>query len=137
MILFAFYPTGKEGGKGVDWSVKLLCLKLTIQNSRVFLDYLFEIGFFLALPPLHDAHGRDPITAFKKYLFDNKLASELELKAIDKKIEELLENVFADPKGFGIGPDARIQNSPRALLMSNPFNSDYLSSWICSLGWYC
>ncbi|MED6196093.1 Pyruvate dehydrogenase E1 component subunit alpha, testis-specific form, mitochondrial [Stylosanthes scabra] len=78
--------------------------------------------------PAEKAHyaGRDPITAFKKYLFDNKLASEQELKAIDKKIDELLddaiefadesplpprsqllENVFADPKGFGIGPDGK------------------------------
>ena len=70
--------------------------------------------------------GRDPITALKKYLIDNKLGSEQELKAIDKKIEEvlddavefadqsphpprsqLLENVFADPKGFGIGQDGK------------------------------
>lgn len=70
--------------------------------------------------------ARDPITALKKYLFDNNLATEEELKAIDKKIDEivedcvefadespvpartqLLENVFADPRGFGIGPDGR------------------------------
>lgn len=70
--------------------------------------------------------ARDPIVALKKYLVENKLASEQELKAIEKKIEEvveesvefadesshpsrsqLLENVFADPKGFGIGPDGR------------------------------
>ncbi|XP_048331446.1 pyruvate dehydrogenase E1 component subunit alpha-3, chloroplastic [Ziziphus jujuba] len=70
--------------------------------------------------------ARHPITALKKYLFEYKLASEQELKAIDKKIDEvvedavefadesplppssqLLENVFADPKGFGIGPDGR------------------------------
>ncbi|KAG5569540.1 hypothetical protein H5410_059306 [Solanum commersonii] len=69
---------------------------------------------------------RDPISALKKYMFENNLASEAELKAIDKKIDELveeavefadesphpvrsqlLENVFADPKGFGIGPDGR------------------------------
>lgn len=62
----------------------------------------------------------------KKYLFENKLATDQELKTIDKKIDEileeavefadnspppprsqLLENVFADPKGFGIGPDGR------------------------------
>ena len=54
------------------------------------------------------------------------MASEGELKAIEKKIDEvvedavefadespvpprsqLLENVFIDPKGFGIGPDGR------------------------------
>lgn len=70
--------------------------------------------------------GRDPITALKQYLFENKLASEQELKAIEKKIDEiledavefadnsplplrsqLLENVFADPKGFGIGADGK------------------------------
>ena len=70
--------------------------------------------------------ARDPITAFRKYLLENKLASEQELKAIEKKVDELvedavefadasphpvrsqlLENVFADPKGFGIGPDGR------------------------------
>lgn len=70
--------------------------------------------------------GRDPITALKKYLFENNLANEQELKTIEKKIDEiledavefadksplpprsqLLENVFADPKGFGIGPDGR------------------------------
>ena len=57
-------------------------------------------------------------------MIENKLASEQELKNIDKKIDEiiedsvefadeiplpqrshLLENVFADPKGFGIAPD--------------------------------
>ncbi|KAK6784633.1 hypothetical protein RDI58_018088 [Solanum bulbocastanum] len=69
---------------------------------------------------------RDPITALKKYMFENNLVNEAELKAIDKKIDELveesvefadaspvparnqlLENVFADPRGFGIGPDGR------------------------------
>ncbi len=68
--------------------------------------------------------ARDPITAFKAYLLENNLVTEAELKAIDKKIDDvvedavefadasplpirsqLLENVFADPKGFGIGPD--------------------------------
>lgn len=70
--------------------------------------------------------ARDPITALKKYMIESNLVSEAELKAIDKKIDEvvedavefadaspppprsqLLENVFADPKGFGIGPDGR------------------------------
>ncbi|TYG42077.1 hypothetical protein ES288_D12G227900v1 [Gossypium darwinii] len=70
--------------------------------------------------------AKDPITALKKYLIDNRLASEADMKAIDKKIDEvveeavefadespvpsksqLLKNVFADPKGFGIGPDGR------------------------------
>lgn len=70
--------------------------------------------------------ARDPITSLKKYMVDNNLATEAELKAIEKKIDEvieeavefaeespapsrsqLLENVFADPKGFGIGPDGK------------------------------
>ncbi|XP_010480668.1 PREDICTED: pyruvate dehydrogenase E1 component subunit alpha-3, chloroplastic-like [Camelina sativa] len=70
--------------------------------------------------------ARDPIAALKKYLIENNLAKEAELKSIEKKIDELveeavefadaspqpgrsqlLENVFADPKGFGIGPDGR------------------------------
>ncbi|XP_057718934.1 pyruvate dehydrogenase E1 component subunit alpha-3, chloroplastic-like [Arachis stenosperma] len=70
--------------------------------------------------------ARDPISALKKYMIENKLANEQELKSIEKKIDEvlddavefsdesplpprsqLLENVFADPKGFGIGPDGK------------------------------
>ncbi|KGN46471.1 pyruvate dehydrogenase E1 component subunit alpha-3, chloroplastic [Cucumis sativus] len=70
--------------------------------------------------------ARDPIAALKKYMLENKLANEQELKAIKDKIVEvveeavqfadesphparsqLLENVFADPKGFGIGPDGK------------------------------
>ncbi|KAF9600813.1 hypothetical protein IFM89_012552, partial [Coptis chinensis] len=69
---------------------------------------------------------RCPIAALKKYIFENNLATEADLKTIDKKIDELieeavefaeasplpprsqlLENVFADPKGFGIGPDGK------------------------------
>lgn len=69
---------------------------------------------------------RDPIAALKKYMIQNSLTDEAELKVIEKKIDEvvedavefaeaspvpvrsqLLENVFADPKGFGIGPDGR------------------------------
>ncbi|KAL3536648.1 hypothetical protein ACH5RR_000014 [Cinchona calisaya] len=78
--------------------------------------------------PAEKAHyaTRDPISALKKYMFENNLANEAEFKAIDKKIDELvedavdfadesplparsqlLENVFADPRGFGIGPDGR------------------------------
>ncbi|PRQ56324.1 putative pyruvate dehydrogenase (acetyl-transferring) [Rosa chinensis] len=78
--------------------------------------------------PAEKAHyaARDPITALKKYIFEHNLASEHEQKAIDKKRDEvledavefayerplpprsqLLENVFADPIGFGIGPDGR------------------------------
>jgi pyruvate dehydrogenase E1 component alpha subunit len=91
--------------------------KIIYENNITFI--------FLAAEKEHYA-GRDPITALKKYLFENKLATEQELKTIDKKIDEiledavefaekspqpprsqLLENVFADPKGFGIGPDGR------------------------------
>eukprot|EP00262_Sarcandra_glabra_P007867 TRINITY_DN20950_c0_g1_i1.p1 TRINITY_DN20950_c0_g1~~TRINITY_DN20950_c0_g1_i1.p1 ORF type:complete len:467 (+),score=72.63 TRINITY_DN20950_c0_g1_i1:95-1402(+) len=78
--------------------------------------------------PAEKAHyaARDPITSLKKYIIENNLANESELKVIEKKIDELiedavefadespfpersqlLENVFADPKGFGIGPDGR------------------------------
>ncbi|KAJ7546033.1 hypothetical protein O6H91_08G021100 [Diphasiastrum complanatum] len=78
--------------------------------------------------PDEKAHyaARDPIMSLKTYLIENNLASEGDLKAIEKKIDEivedsvefaeasplpersqLLENVFADPKGFGIGPDGR------------------------------
>ncbi|KAH0905397.1 hypothetical protein HID58_037224 [Brassica napus] len=82
--------------------------------------------------------ARDPITALKKYLVENKLANEGELKTIEKKIDELveeavefadaspqpgrsqlLENVFADPKGFGIGPDGRYRSSCFATPLSS------------------
>lgn len=79
------------------------------------------------LPAEKDLYAkRDPITALKKYLIENNLAKETELKNIEKKIDEiieeavefadssphpqrsqLLENVFSDPKGFGIGPDGK------------------------------
>eukprot|EP00963_Diacronema_lutheri_P007650 scaffold662_cov364-Pavlova_lutheri.AAC.7 len=67
---------------------------------------------------------RDPLPAFKKYILENKLATEEKLKELEKRItdvveesvefadesplpdrSQLLENVFADPKGFGIGTD--------------------------------
>jgi pyruvate dehydrogenase E1 component alpha subunit len=70
--------------------------------------------------------ARDPITQLKKYIIEQNLASEAELKSIEKRIDDvveeavefadtsplpprsqLLENVFADPKGFGIGPDGK------------------------------
>lgn len=78
--------------------------------------------------PDEKAHyaARDPIVALKRYLVEQDLATESELKAIEKRIDEviedsvefadaspvpprsqLLENVFADPKGFGIGPDGK------------------------------
>ncbi|KAH9297643.1 hypothetical protein KI387_029325, partial [Taxus chinensis] len=78
--------------------------------------------------PVEKAHcaERDPIVALKSYLIENNLVKESDLKSIEKKIYklveeaiefadasplakhgQLLENVFADPKGFGIGPDGR------------------------------
>ena len=70
--------------------------------------------------------ARDPIPAFKKYAVANRLMAEADFKAIDAEIEalvedsvefadaspkpdmsQLLENVFADPKGFGIAADGR------------------------------
>ena len=80
------------------------------------------------LYPDEKAHyaARDPIVVLKKYMLEHNLASEAELKAIVKRIDEeieeavefadaspvpsrsqLLENVFVDPKGFGIGPDGK------------------------------
>lgn len=79
-------------------------------------------------PPtlVQPTQARDPIPQFRKYMLDNKILTEEEIKAIDKEVEEivedsvqfaeespkpdrgqLLENVFADPKGFGIGPDGQ------------------------------
>eukprot|EP00475_Leptophrys_vorax_P002083 TRINITY_DN11183_c0_g1_i6.p1 TRINITY_DN11183_c0_g1~~TRINITY_DN11183_c0_g1_i6.p1 ORF type:complete len:434 (+),score=39.27 TRINITY_DN11183_c0_g1_i6:47-1348(+) len=70
--------------------------------------------------------ARDPIIALKKFILENGVATEAELKAIEKKIDDyvedsvefadasplpqrhqLLENVFVDPKGFGIGFDGK------------------------------
>ncbi|GAQ81347.1 Pyruvate dehydrogenase E1 alpha subunit [Klebsormidium nitens] len=67
---------------------------------------------------------RDPIKQLKNHMLEHGLAKEDDFVAIDKKIEEvideavefaeasphpertqLLQNVFPDPKGFGIGPD--------------------------------
>eukprot|EP00891_Asterochloris_glomerata_P005353 jgi/Astpho2/5353/fgenesh1_pm.00075_%23_15_t len=69
---------------------------------------------------------RDPLPTFKKYILDAKLASEADVKDIEKQViaeveesvkfadespkpekGQLLENVFADPKGFGISPDGK------------------------------
>mmetsp|Transcript_14908 Transcript_14908/g.40204 ORF Transcript_14908/g.40204 Transcript_14908/m.40204 type:complete len:420 (-) Transcript_14908:991-2250(-) len=66
--------------------------------------------------------ARDPIPQLRKYLLEKGLATEAEIKAIDKRVEEeveasvefaenspkpekgqLLENVYPDPRGFGIG----------------------------------
>lgn len=67
---------------------------------------------------------RDPIPAFQKYLLDKKILSKEEMDAISKEVtqvvdeavdfannselpprSQLLENVFSDPKGFGIRTD--------------------------------
>nr|XP_016475024.1 PREDICTED: uncharacterized protein LOC107796735 [Nicotiana tabacum] len=68
---------------------------------------------------------QDPITTWKKYMSEENLTSEVELKGIDKKIDklvkevefadaspvrdrsQLLEHVFADPRSCRIGPDPR------------------------------
>jgi pyruvate dehydrogenase E1 component alpha subunit len=44
----------------------------------------------LAAEKVHYA-ARDPITALKNYMFENNLTSEVELKAIEKKIDEVVE----------------------------------------------
>ncbi|GER27041.1 pyruvate dehydrogenase E1 component subunit alpha [Striga asiatica] len=77
---------------------------------------------FEAADELADAHytTRYPITALKKYITENKLKSEADLKATENKIEEifadkspvparnkLLENVFSDPRGFKIRHDEK------------------------------
>jgi pyruvate dehydrogenase E1 component alpha subunit len=74
-----------------------------------------------------DAYAkRDPIPQFKNFMVANKLATEAEIKALEDDVtaevedcvefadkspkpdmSQLLENVFADPRGFGIGPDGR------------------------------
>lgn len=83
------------------------------------------LTFLLADEKAHYV-ARDPITALKKYMMEQNLATESELKVIERTIEgvvedsvefadasptpsrsQLLENVFADPKGFGIGPDGK------------------------------
>mmetsp|Transcript_31207 Transcript_31207/g.69404 ORF Transcript_31207/g.69404 Transcript_31207/m.69404 type:complete len:405 (+) Transcript_31207:99-1313(+) len=70
--------------------------------------------------------ARDPIPQLKKYMIDNGLATEADIKEIEKKVMEvvedsvkfadespkpekgqLLENVFPDPRGFGIAEDGR------------------------------
>lgn len=70
--------------------------------------------------------ARDPIPQLKKWMLAKGLATEAELAALDASVAaeveeavtfaeespnpdkgQLLENVFADPKGFGIAPDGR------------------------------
>lgn len=75
---------------------------------------------------LSSSQARDPIPQFRKYMLDNKIFTEEEIKAMDAEVMEvvedsvrfaeespkpdrgqLLENVFADPKGFGIAADGQ------------------------------
>ncbi|MEW5310809.1 MAG: hypothetical protein WDW38_002570 [Sanguina aurantia] len=70
--------------------------------------------------------ARDPIPKFRSYMIDNSLMSEADIKALEAEVMEeiedsvrfaeespkpekgqLLENVFSDPRGFGIAPDGR------------------------------
>lgn len=70
--------------------------------------------------------ARDPIPQFKKWVLEEKILSEQQLSDIEKDVEavvedavqfaeespkpekgQLLENVFADPKGFGIAANGR------------------------------
>jgi len=70
--------------------------------------------------------ARDPIPQLKKFMLAKNLATEAEIKELDASVAaevedavtfadespnpdkgQLLENVFADPKGFGIAPDGR------------------------------
>mmetsp|Transcript_10920 Transcript_10920/g.18949 ORF Transcript_10920/g.18949 Transcript_10920/m.18949 type:complete len:409 (-) Transcript_10920:591-1817(-) len=70
--------------------------------------------------------ARDPIPQLRAFMLSNGLASEAEIKAIDKKVADevedsvqfaeespkpergqLLENVFADPRGFGIAENGQ------------------------------
>ena len=72
--------------------------------------------------------AKDPIPALEKHLLENKLCSAEDLaavrKAVDAKVDEavefaeaspsperkqLLENVFPDPKGFGIAANGKYQ----------------------------
>lgn len=89
----------------------------------------FDLNLLILAAEKNHYATRDPITALKKYMFENNLVSEAELKAIDKKIDEvveesvefadaspvparsqLLENVVADPRSFVIGPDRSYRN---------------------------
>jgi pyruvate dehydrogenase E1 component alpha subunit len=70
--------------------------------------------------------ARDPLPAFQQFCKLHKLLTDDDFKEIDAEVKamveesvefadaspkpdkgQLLENVFADPKGFGIGPDGK------------------------------
>ncbi len=110
------YTQGDSGDGAAPWTV-------------VFFSVHRDIPCTPITHPTHappNTQARDPIPQFRKYMLDNKIFTEEEIKAIDKEVEEiveesvrfaeespkpdrgqLLENVFADPKGFGIGADGQ------------------------------
>jgi pyruvate dehydrogenase E1 component alpha subunit len=74
----------------------------------------------------HDVQARDPLPAFQKFCKTHNLLDDDDFAAIDEEVKDivdesvefadqspkpekgqLLENVFVDPKGFGIGPDGK------------------------------
>eukprot|EP01026_Neomeris_dumetosa_P021878 TRINITY_DN1904_c0_g2_i5.p1 TRINITY_DN1904_c0_g2~~TRINITY_DN1904_c0_g2_i5.p1 ORF type:complete len:457 (+),score=63.66 TRINITY_DN1904_c0_g2_i5:62-1372(+) len=73
--------------------------------------------------------ARDPIPKFREYMLDMGIVTEEEIKAMEQEVNDevedavtfadesprpdkgqLLENVFADPKGFGIASDGRYRH---------------------------
>ncbi|GAB2231178.1 hypothetical protein Droror1_Dr00027466 [Drosera rotundifolia] len=142
-----------ENGLASEAELKSIDNKLEelIEDAVEFSGYCLMLGAYLMGSNAEKKKyaERDPITALKKYLFENGLASEAELKSIDNKLEELIEdavefsgyclmlgaylmgsnvtnarnppappppppppeqllrNVFVDPRGFGIGPDGK------------------------------
>ncbi|EFJ11167.1 hypothetical protein SELMODRAFT_426604 [Selaginella moellendorffii] len=67
---------------------------------RVTARHYWSLNFGLSFCPEQKSKydACDPIAPFKKYLLEERLASEAELKAIEKKIEEIVEDAveFAD-----------------------------------------
>jgi pyruvate dehydrogenase E1 component alpha subunit len=76
--------------------------------------------------PKGDVQARDPLPAFQAFCKKHSLLSDDDFKAIDEEVKaiveesvefadqspkpekgQLLENVFSDPRGFGIGPDGK------------------------------
>lgn len=74
----------------------------------------------------HGVQARDPLPAFQVFCKTHNLLNEDDFSVIDEEVKaiveeavefadqspkpekgQLLENVFADPKGFGIGPDGK------------------------------
>ncbi|OIT23234.1 dna-directed rna polymerase 3, chloroplastic [Nicotiana attenuata] len=86
----------------------------------------FHIAATIASAEKNHYAIRDSVTNLKKYMFENNLDSDVELKVTDMKIHELdedtvefayaspvlahiklLENEFTNPSSFKIGPDRR------------------------------